>query len=449
MTQYGVTSTGFVVKPLDVIKEEKETLFRNTFGDSIDLAEDGPFGQIIGILSGQEADVWLLAQSTYSAFDPDQAEGTALDGLCALTGTIREPAAYSTVVATCTGTPGTVLNIGRQASVETAGTKFETTASATITAVNGWGNGAPYVIGDRVFNASRSYVCITAGTSAGSGGPTTTASDITDGTVHWKYLGEGTGAVDVTMQATETGALVANAGTLTVIETPVSGWSSVTNLEDEDTGRAEETDSALRIRRETELRRVGGAAVEAIRTDVLDVDEVTACTVFENVSDVTDGDGVPPHAIEVLVSGGEDDEIATAIFDSKSAGIGTYGDTSVGVVDSQGITHTISFSRPDEIDIYVQINLVVDAEKYPSGSDAIVKQAVVDYGDATYYAGKNVVASALEAVCFSAAPGILEAEVLIKTSATPTARTTIAIGTRQIADLDTSRTGITSTPGTP
>lgn len=33
------------------------------------------------------------------------------------------------------------------------------------------------------------YLCTTSGTSAGSGGPSGTGSDITDGTAHWTYIG--------------------------------------------------------------------------------------------------------------------------------------------------------------------------------------------------------------------------------------------------------------------
>lgn len=51
-----------------------------------------------------------------------------------------------------------------------------------------WGATTAYVVGDRVVNSSKIYRCITAGTSAGSGGPTTTNLDITDGTVHWQYI---------------------------------------------------------------------------------------------------------------------------------------------------------------------------------------------------------------------------------------------------------------------
>jgi len=53
-----------------------------------------------------------------------------------------------------------------------------------------WVNTTAYIVGKHVSNdTTRVYECITAGTSAGSGGPTGTGSDITDGTVHWKYVG--------------------------------------------------------------------------------------------------------------------------------------------------------------------------------------------------------------------------------------------------------------------
>ena len=52
-----------------------------------------------------------------------------------------------------------------------------------------WAASTAYVVGDRRTNDSgKVYECITAGTSAGSGGPTGTTSDITDNTAHWKYL---------------------------------------------------------------------------------------------------------------------------------------------------------------------------------------------------------------------------------------------------------------------
>jgi hypothetical protein len=47
-----------------------------------------------------------------------------------------------------------------------------------------------YLVGDVVSNdTGKVYRCITAGTSAASGGPTGTTTDITDGTAHWCYYG--------------------------------------------------------------------------------------------------------------------------------------------------------------------------------------------------------------------------------------------------------------------
>jgi lysophospholipase L1-like esterase len=53
-----------------------------------------------------------------------------------------------------------------------------------------WAASTAYTLGQQRNNDSgKVYEVITAGTSAGSGGPTGTGADITDGTVHWKYVG--------------------------------------------------------------------------------------------------------------------------------------------------------------------------------------------------------------------------------------------------------------------
>ena len=58
------------------------------------------------------------------------------------------------------------------------------------TGVSTWVAATAYAVGDIRYNGSpqKLYECITAGTSAGSGGPTTEADDITDGTAHWTWL---------------------------------------------------------------------------------------------------------------------------------------------------------------------------------------------------------------------------------------------------------------------
>jgi hypothetical protein len=53
-----------------------------------------------------------------------------------------------------------------------------------------WQASTAYTLGQTVSNNGNVYACTTAGTSAGSGGPTGTGSSISDNTVVWAYQGE-------------------------------------------------------------------------------------------------------------------------------------------------------------------------------------------------------------------------------------------------------------------
>lgn len=443
----GLSDTGFEPKTLTEIKEELQAEYKALFGESIDLSDDGPFGQLISIQAEREALLWEAMETVYTQWTPDGATGTNLDNLTAITGTVRDPAEPSTVTAVATGTPTTVLLAGRVASVTGTAVRFASLADATIAAATAWAALTVYTAAQRRTNGGNIYEVVTGGTSAASGGPSGTGTAITDGTVTWKFLGVGTGYVDVAMESEETGPVVAAARTLTVIETPVAGWSSVINNLDAELGANEESDSSLRLKREDELRALGNASVEAIRSALLQIPDVVQATVFENITNVIDVDGIPPHAIECLVQDGADAAIRAAIFATIAGGIEAHGSVSGTVTDSQGFSHTIKFTRPTEVDIHVQVNLIVNSAEYPSDGDTQIEAALVAYGDAQK-TGKNVVASALEARCFTVA-GVLEAECLIGTAPSPTLRTTIAISLRQLAMFDTSRISVTTTPGTP
>ncbi len=65
-----------------------------------------------------------------------------------------------------------------------------TAGTGVLPLVPAWGATAAKLVGEPCTNDSgKVYRCITAGTTAGSGGPTGTSTDITDGTVHWAYVG--------------------------------------------------------------------------------------------------------------------------------------------------------------------------------------------------------------------------------------------------------------------
>jgi uncharacterized phage protein gp47/JayE len=455
MTTYGLTDDGLVIPSMDVIREAINARMRVAFGNtSIDLSDSSVEGQIIAILAERESVAWEAIQAVHSSQDPDKATGTGLDTLCLLTGTFREEATASVVSLTLTGTPGTVISAGSRASTLSTEQIFGTLLSGTIVALTAWSALTLVAAGDQRTNGGNAYVCITTGTTAGSGGPTTTDADITDGTAHWMYMGEGTGAVAVTAACIETGPIMAVAGDITVIETQTSGWLNVINLLDAVLGSDRTADEGLRLLREFEIGALGSSPLAAIRGELSRVEGVTAVTVFHNITDVTDADGVPPHSVEALVTGGDDDEIREALFNAVAAGIRTHG-TDVDIyTDEEGTDHTIKFSRPEEVDIYVTITLTKVAAYYPSDGDAQVKEEIATFGNAQS-TGMDAVATALGAQAFKVA-GVFNVPrsgslggTLIGLSASPTADATLTITSRQKAMYDTSRITVNSSSVTP
>ena len=388
---YGLTSVGWVSKPLLTIQTDLQEAFKAAFGASIDVSPASIFGQLAGIFAERLSELWDGCEAVYSAFNPDAATGEALDGVSAITGTIREGATHSTVTLTLTGTAATVIPAGSQASVTGTGVKFETLADATI----------------------------------GGGGTITVAA-----------------------QSVDTGPLVGLTGTITVIETPVSGWTAVTNAADAVPGQAVETDPALRIRRETELHTAANAALEAIRTKVLAVSGVTGCAVFENVGMTTDIDGIPAKSIWTVVSGtATAAAVRAGIFAAVGAGIDTYGTTSGTVIDSEGISHTVKYSAASEIPIHIIMAVTYDADSFPSDGATQIRDVVLAYGE-TLAMGKDVVARAISAKAF-AIPGVLDCITHIDTAPGPTSEASIAIALAQIATFNSSHLTVNVSAGTP
>jgi len=391
MTSYGVTSTGFVRKPIETILDELAADQKTAFGSNFDTSASSPAGQENGTFATQLDELWEVAEAVYSAIDPDKATGTALTALASRSGTIRQAATKSTVTATVNLDAGKTLAAGAVASV--------------------------------------------------SGSPTSrfvTLVDVTNG-------GGAPADVSVAMEAEEAGVVVANTGTLTVIETPQSGWNSITNATDATIGEVEESDADLRIRREVELRRSGAAAVDAIRADILDVTGVTSCTVFENTDDDPDVDGVPAKAIEPVVLGGALNDIAQAIWDSRAGGIESHGDVSGTAVDDQGNNHTVYFSRPTEVDIYIDVEVDVD-DDYAATGDTDIKTALETFGQTYLGVGDDVIYSQLFGIIF-AVPGVVDVTLLeIGTAPAPSGTSNIVITARQLAIIDTANITVVSTP---
>ena len=436
------------------------------FGASIDVSDGSLLGQTIGIMAERYGALWDLAQAVDGSLDPDEATGVQLEALCALTGVFRAAATHSSTTLTLTGTVSTVVTSGSQAKTVSTGLAWETLASATIASVSAWAAATAYAAGARVKNGGNVYQCTIAGTSAGAGGPTTTATAITDNTVTWTYLGAGAGAVDVAARSVATGPITGAARDIATIYTPVGGWSSVINVADAILGADEQTDESLRVTREAELAQSGTSPPDAIRAAILAISGVTSCTVFYNNTDIATGtlilgNVLPPHSVEALVVGGTDQTILNVLFANVAAGIAFAANGTIvagTVTDSQGVAQAVQFSRPGAVNIYVDITYKKDPATYPSDGDTQVKNAIVAYGQRAGV-GKDAVASGIAAAIFPVyvngvlvvgVAGVLDVTAtLISTTPGPTLPTTITISDHQQAVYDSTRITLHTSNATP
>jgi len=331
MSDFGISPEGFKRKRLDQLLEELNSEVKSIFGDNFNVSPESPDGQINGVVSESNANLWEIAEESYNSFNPSAATGTTLSNLVQLNGITRLPSTSSRVQLTLSGVAGTIIPSGSLVSTNDTGDQFSTEQDITL---DGGGNGSVFA------------------------------------------------------NSTTPGPISALSGSITEIDTPITGWSSVTNSADAQIGTDEETDVELRARRERSVARDAQAIIDAIFAGVANIPGVTQTVVLENDTDIVDANGLPPHSFQVIVVGGVDEEIGDTIWLKKPAGILSFGSTTVQIIDSQGIPHDISFSRPTTVDIYVTVTLNTFAE-YPANGDDLIKQAIVDYANGDLVQGRG------------------------------------------------------------
>ena len=169
------------------------------------------------------------------------------------------------------------------------------------------------------------------------------------------------------------------ANTITEIVSPMLGLESVTNLLATTKGQEQETESQFRSRYFDKLDEGFGTNVDGIASAIRELSGVKDALVYENDQDI-EVNGISPHSIAPFVLGGLDKDIAQRIFDVKPGGIRSFGNIEITVVDSQGFSHIIGFTRPNDINVYVKLTLIKTID-YPADGDNQIKQSVVSYID--------------------------------------------------------------------
>lgn len=482
----GITAEGFVKKTLAEIKAEFEASYRAAFGNSINLVAPSLMATTIGIAAEREALVWDVAEEAWNARTPSSAQGVSLDNDGDLTANERLPAKKSTIesqllfgdVGTVVPTTAvfsvlgntlakfkpdnvTTLVAGTDAvqllsfsavptsgnwtisigALTTSSLAFNASAAvvqAALQSLEGFEDvtvSGNYTAGFTVmFTEASGYqpqaLVTTTDTLLATATPITiTVTDVTLG------VAQGT----VSMTALEVGPTVAQTGTLTVIDTPITGLNRVVNTTDELLGRYVESDADYRIRRQDEIQKGGRGTVEAIRAKLKTVEDVLEAIVFENTTLVTDGDGLPGKSVRAYVDGGENQAIGDELWLAVGGGIATSGDIDISVVDSEGLTQHMFFSRPTEKPVYVTLDVEIDPDTFPDGGEEALKEAVVSYGNTLKIGADVLVYPKLLPAIADAVAGLIDISIKVGFSASPTLDDNLTIATQERAKFDTAR----------
>ncbi len=494
MPIFGLSPTGFrPMRLLDILEQTKSDL-RAALSPDMTFDETDPETQLISVLADRIAEIWEEVERVYASQDPDRAEGEALVRLGALNLLAKLPESKSNVTLRIYGIPATLIAAGDfEASVNdnpdirfktvepvTLDTPYNTIHFLAFSDVPDSGDFTLKVNGASTaslpYNATFFNIQTAINAAAPAGVTVAVTGDFVDGfLIEWtgaaaatdqlasleldsntlldiaaapitQTLGEdqvGGIAGDALSEALVVGPLAAVAGSVTVIETAIVGVDRVLNPDPADTGSFIETDAAFRLRRANSLQRAGTAPLEGIRAAIGNVANVDTVFGFENASDVVDGEGRPPHSIEMVVLGGSDEDIARAIWASKAAGIQTFGTEEVTFEDDFGTNRTVFFSRPEEVEIWMEIDVTPNTDPnetdvYPGDGDDLVKEAVLAFALVGQPVGRDVIVTRYYTPVNSV-PGVNDIAIRVGLAPSPGASDNVVITARQVAVFDTSR----------
>jgi uncharacterized phage protein gp47/JayE len=471
----GLSANGLEIKRLQDVVSDRIASARSYFGSDAKTSSNDVLGRALRIASPSEADTWQLAEAVYLSFFPEFATGVSLDRIVAYAGLTRFDAAPSTAALLVTGDYNVV--IPNESFVESSVTtnRFVTTSSTQLNdrQVSGFtiqviaaADNADYIIttGASSFTyttgTGETLADIASGIASIINNSTSemTASVVNDVQVRVTFddvfVRRDTSITAnmsfqkiqkvVPAECTELGPISQPANTIDQVSSPITGWDSVTNPQPVALGRFRETDEELRIRFANSKELNARGTIDSIFSTLLGVVGVEEVQVYENETNGVDAIGLPPKSFSAVVLGGSAQQIAEAIWEVKPAGVEAFGNTTVTVVDSQGLPHDISFSRPETVNIY--IDLVIspfENQSIASNTPELIIDALEEYFRENYRVGDDVIYSRLYTPINSAASGYQIDSLSIGTSPNPTGMGNVTINFDQIAQLLRGNVNIT------
>lgn len=316
-----VNDTGVVIPSEDAVLQGVLADFNAAFGGNMNLNLDTPQGQLASSLAAIIADKNNQIARIMNQVHPDYAEGVIQDAVAAIYFLERKPEIEATAVCEFMGLAGTLIPNGFVVQ-DQSGLKWTLTKQVVIDS-------------DGV---SEGVVSAPAGSFA-------------------------------------------RAGTIDTVIQYVQGLNRVTNRKDSNTGRLKESriDFMQRRKESVAINSVGTVgAVYAKLYALPGVSDVYVVDNPKNEQSTVGGVTLSPHSIYAAVVGGNNQEIAEALWKYAGSGCDFNGNTVVNIEDSRYEVprpqYQIKFQRPTRQAVYFRIRVASGAE---IGFDTVIKKAVV------------------------------------------------------------------------
>lgn len=268
------------------------------YGSDLYLGSDCQDGELVGLWASALDDTNAQCVAAYNSFSPATAQGAGLSSNVKINGLARDVPSYSTVSVLIVGQAYT--NISNGLVADAAGNAWALPASVVIPA---------------------------------------------------------SGQIAVTATCQTLGAVALAAGQAMTISTQTYGWQSATTAATAAPGNPVEDDAQLRARQAVSTTIPAQTGMAGLVGALLALPGVVSVIPYENDTDLTDANGVPAHAIAMLIQGGSAAQIASTILLKKMSGSVTYGTTSATVNDQSGIPRQINWFIPTSVPITFTITV--------------------------------------------------------------------------------------------
>lgn len=304
----------------------------SVFGESLNLDPSTPQGRLIEIEANSRKGQLEINAMVANQINLKYATGQGLDALGSLYGRNRRVATSTVTLCYLSGSADTVIPADSQAKTS-AGDVFYTPNSITL---------------DNTGNATAYFYSL------------------------------------------EQGEIPCEVNTLTEIVTEVVGWDSINNPAGATIGNNQESDNNFRTRIE-KSKYSGIGLLGDVESALNSLEDIISYYIYNNGENeaITIEDNVTcnAHSVLVIVQGGDDEEIAEALFKTVSAGCGYTAlsgqETVVNIVKNIGTmqsTYPITFNKPLPVEFICKVT--VGANNYTgSNLENDIKNAINNWAN--------------------------------------------------------------------